>query len=111
MPDLMYNASYMHPAVEALLRSLSMGNGKTEHRHESSAGTIGKLTRVYEIARNALEYRADHLVRRAAIERILRRQLVFNQPPQEVADQLIVELKWAMYVTEVEEKSISKSEL
>ena len=101
----------MHPAVKALLSSLSRGNGQHEGRHEQTAGTVGRLARVYEIARNALEYRADHLVRRAAIERILRRQLVFGYSEDEQAEDLMTELKWAMYVTEVEERQVSKEQV
>lgn len=101
----------MHPAVSALVRSLSGGMPNGPSHEEGQNTAISRLARVYEIARNAMEYRADHLVRRAAIERILKRQLVFGQTPADLADQLIVELKWAMYVTEVEEKSIPKHEL
>jgi hypothetical protein len=72
---------------------------------------VGSLARVYEIARNAIEYRADHLVRRAAIERMLRRQLVFGGSVESLAEQLLTELKWAMYVTEIEEEKVSKSEI
>lgn len=90
---------------------MSFGLDRPEGRAEAGGGTVGRLARVYEIARNALEYRADHLVRRAAIERILRRLLVLGYGMEELADTLIDELKWAMYVTEVEEKKASKKQV
>jgi len=101
----------MHPAVKALVNSLSRGYGHQEGRHEAAPGTIGKLARVYEIARNALEYRADHLVRRAAIERILRREVALGYSEDEQAEDLLTELKWAMYMTEVEERKVPKEQV
>lgn len=101
----------MHLAVETLLKSLTFGIAPEVGRGEKNASAVGRLARVYEIARNAIEFRADHLVRRAAIERILRRQLVFGRKTEDVAEQLLLELKWAMYVTEVEEETVSQAEL
>lgn len=101
----------MHAAVIALLASLSKGTHYQEDRHSGSHGTVGRLAMVYEVARNAMEYRADHLVRRAAIARILRRQLVFGKDPEELADQLLTELQWALYLTEVEETHVSKRQI
>lgn len=108
---LVYNGSNMHPVVRELLHSLSRGQDRHEGRPEAVAGAVGQLARVYEIARNALEYRADHLVRRAAIERILRRLLVLGYAAEELTQTLLDELKWAMYVTEVEEKKASKKQV
>ncbi len=101
----------MHPAVLAFFRSLSTGGHTPDHSPSSSQGTVGRLAVVYEIARNAMEYRADHLVRRAAIARILRRQLLFGTPTKDIAEQLLLELQWALYLTEVEENKVSKGEI
>jgi len=59
---------------------------------------VGKLAQVYEVARNALEYRAEHLVRRAAIERILKRHMLFETDAERLTEKLLQELKWAKYV-------------
>lgn len=101
----------MHPVVDAWLRSLTFGITSEPGKDEETNSAVGSLARVYEIARNAMEFRADHLVRRAAIERILRRQLMFGKNTEELAEKLWQELKWAMYVTEVEEKIISQKRL
>lgn len=37
--------------------------------------TASTLAVIYESARNAVEFRAEHLIRQAAIERILKRRL------------------------------------
>ena len=52
---------------------------------------------VYEKVRNAVEYREDHLIRRASIERIIRRRLAMNPEGKNEAENLIRELLWARY--------------
>jgi hypothetical protein len=47
--------------------------------------------------RNAIEYREDHLVLRAAIERILNRRLSMNGDGRGEAENLLRELMWARY--------------
>lgn len=101
----------MHPTVANFLRRLSYGENIKDIETERS-GVVQTLARVYEKARNAMEYRADHLVRRAAIERILKRQSVFSSDPGTVAKQLLDELKWARYVAaaELDHMPLSKLE-
>ncbi len=69
------------------------------------------LAQVYEKARNALEYRADNLVRRAAIERILKRRIIINRDPENLADNLLTELKWAKYLSYEEVKQAKKLDM
>lgn len=52
---------------------------------------------VYEKLRNAVEYREDHLIRRAAIERILSRRLMLNPEGKNEAENVLRELLWARY--------------
>ncbi len=52
---------------------------------------------VYEKLRNAVEYREDHLIRRAAIERILTRRLTLNPDGKNEAENVLRELLWARY--------------
>jgi len=54
---------------------------------------------VYEKVRNAIEYREDHLIRRAAIERILKRRLSMNIQGTNEGENVLRELMWARYVT------------
>lgn len=60
--------------------------------------TVSLLAALYEKARNAIEFRADHLIRRAAIERILKRRILINGGSKTIAENLIVELLWARYI-------------
>lgn len=60
--------------------------------------TVSAAAVIYEAARNAVEFRADHLIRRAAIERILKRRLVTSSDGTGIAESLIRELLWARYL-------------
>ena len=100
----------MHQAVTALTQSLSYGKTVGES-NEAPRNPVGRLAQVYEVARNALEYRADHLVRRAAIERILKRQVVFEKNAAKLADSLVEELEWARYINEEKEDEGTKKEI
>lgn len=59
--------------------------------------TVSFFALLYERVRNAIEYREDHLIRRAAIERILKRRLMINPEGKDEGENLIRELLWARY--------------
>ena len=59
---------------------------------------VSILATIFEKARNAVEFRAEHLIRRAAIERILKRRIMLNGAAGSVASNLITELLWARYI-------------
>lgn len=62
--------------------------------------TVSFFALAYEKIRNAVEYREEHLIRRAAIERILKRRLLLNPEGKGEAENLIRELLWARYFPE-----------
>ncbi len=95
----------------ALLSRLSYGETNFAKTEESTYGVVETLARVYERARNALEYRADNLVRRAAIERILKRRILLDKDPESLADGLLLELRWAKYLSSEELKGATKMNL
>lgn len=101
----------MNKPLTALLSKLSYGKINRETGSESSHGLVETLARVYERARNALEYRADNLVRRAAIERILKRIMLLTRDPDKISDHLLTELKWAKYISPGEMKNAAKETL
>lgn len=51
----------------------------------------------YEKLRNAMDYREDEVVLRAAIERILKRRILLGGTGPSIAEPLIRELAWARY--------------
>jgi len=69
---------------------------------------ISEIATWYEKFRNAMDYRDEEVVRRAAIERILKRRLLFGGDGQKIAPILIRELLWARYFPE---SSISEDEV
>jgi len=77
-----------------------------ESEHVTSKGdsgvsvsrTVSALASLYEKARNAVEFRAEHLVRRAAIERILKRRIMLGENAHMIAENLAIELMWAKYI-------------
>ncbi len=89
----------LSPIVSAFIASFE---AEKPHAKEASHFTVSKtvslLARIYEKARNAVEFRAEHLVRRAAIERILKRRIMLNGGSDNIAENLALELLWARYV-------------
>ncbi|MEK7617267.1 MAG: hypothetical protein AAB414_04375 [Patescibacteria group bacterium] len=75
-----------------------------ERRYQTIAGetisvnpVVSELASWYEKFRTAMDLRDDEVILRSAIERILKRRLVFSQSGQEIAAPLIRELVWARY--------------
>lgn len=61
---------------------------------------LGSVALFYERVRNAIDYKGEHLQRRNAIERIIKRRL-WEKPninDEELAYSLIKELTWARYI-------------
>ncbi len=84
----------------ALLNALSTIKPKSKPDDISKitvSQTVSFLAIVYEKIRNAIEYREEHLIRRAAIERILKRRLALNAEGKGEAENLLRELLWARY--------------
>ncbi len=62
--------------------------------------TVSFMALVYERIRNAMEFREEHVVLRAAIERILKRRLSLNPQGLDEGENLLRELLWARYFDE-----------
>jgi hypothetical protein len=60
--------------------------------------TVGKFSFLYERIRNAVDYKDEHLHRKAAIQRILKRQVILETDPGVIADRLVRELIGARYL-------------
>lgn len=84
-----------------LVREIKLASKFREQDKErviKTTKTASNLAFIYEKARNAVEFRADHLIRQAAIERILKRRLFLNQDSKKIALSLLKELSWAKYL-------------
>lgn len=89
----------LSPTVDALIKEFEepkvpAGDGT----HLTVSRTVSILAVLYEKARNAVEFREEHLVRRAAIERILKRRILLNGGSSTIAESLVTELLWARYI-------------
>ena len=63
----------------------------------SVSQTVSFAAFLYEKMRNAVEFREEHLIRRAAVERMLKRRMILNENGRDIAEPLIKELLWARY--------------
>ncbi len=101
----------MNQIAAELTASLTHGSRKAEIRLPEGPDPVKILAKAYEVARNALEFRADHLVRRAAIERILRRQMTFSKNAHTAAETLLQELEWARYIWDSKDEKAAADEI
>ncbi len=58
---------------------------------------VSEVATLYEKFRNAMDYREDDVLLRAAIERILKRRLLLGGTGESIARPLVRELLWARY--------------
>ncbi len=84
-----------------LIREIQLATNYSKQNKKDSSSinkSASSLALAYERARNAVEYRDEHLIRQAAIERIIKRRLFLNQSSDKIATLLIKELTWAKYI-------------
>lgn len=58
---------------------------------------VSKFATWYEKLRNAMDYNEEEVILRAAIQRILKRRLLFGGTGNTIAEPLVLELVWARY--------------
>ena len=86
--------------VQTLIKQFSLIKKKKDIDEMSRINvsqTVSFFALVYEKIRNAVEYREEHLIRRASIERIFKRRLMLNPECHDEAENIIRELLWARY--------------
>jgi hypothetical protein len=86
---------------EALLQTIE----SIDHADRPSEGskinvsqTVSFFAILYEKIRNSIEFREENLIRRAAIERILKRRLSLNPDGLREGENVMRELLWARYL-------------
>lgn len=85
--------------TQALIKSwnVPMHGSMPSPNKISVSQTVSFAAFLYEKMRNAVEFREEHLIRRAAVERILKRRMILNENGRDIAEVLIKELLWARY--------------
>jgi len=91
------NLSKYTTALLGSLKSIKSRAKPDELSKIAVSQAVSFFALVYEKIRNAVEYREDHLMRRAAIERILTRRLTLNPEGKHEAENVLRELLWARY--------------
>jgi len=89
-----------NPIQKLIKASLTQKHSKTLDPNEpkiSISTRAGKATFIYERMRNAVDYKEEHLVRRNAIERILKRMISAGHR-ENISENLIHELIHARYL-------------
>ena len=84
-------------ALLSALKSIKTKGRPDDISALSVSQTVSFFALVYEKVRNAVEYREDHLILRATIERVLRRRFSLNPDGRGEAENLLRELLWARY--------------
>ncbi|MBI2033228.1 MAG: hypothetical protein HYT10_02065 [Candidatus Levybacteria bacterium] len=87
----------LSPLAESLIRAFEINKSILEGKRISVNPFVATVASWYEKIRNAMDYREDEVILRAAIERILKRRLLFGGNPENVAEPLVRELVWARY--------------
>lgn len=90
-PDRAVVDALLH--ADAVSASGAAGSGAPLRVHAA----ISRFAVLYERVRNAVEYRDQHLHRKAAVVRILKRLLILEKDPVAIADRLLRELIGATY--------------
>ncbi len=84
-------------ALLSALKSIKPRSRPDDLSALSVSQTVSFFALAYEKVRNAVEFREDHLILRAAIERILRRRFSINSEGKGEGENLLRELLWARY--------------
>lgn len=69
-----------------------------EEEEDEMEDTGESMARLYEKVRNLIEYKDDHLIKKYAIERILRRNLLIELRREDITEQFLNELVLAGYI-------------
>lgn len=102
---------HLTPIVADLIRTYSEGTGAGKSGVGFNVSrTVSAFAVLFEKVRNAVEFRAEHLIRRAAIQRILKRRILLNGAAGSIAEYLVTELLWAKYIDSsfIDEAKISE---
>lgn len=92
----------MHRDLTTIAQTLVKEFAKEEQKGDSEVVSVNPivadLATWYEKLRNAMEYQDEEVVIRSAVERILKRRLIFGGSGKTVAEPLARELLWAKYL-------------
>lgn len=100
------DSNVFSPLAQRLIAEFGKDEITSKDKKLSVNPIISRVASLYEKLRNVMDYREEEVVRRAAIERILKRRFLFGGNGKTTAEPLIRELVWARYFAD---ESISES--
>lgn len=87
----------LSPLSNYLITELDKEVTRPYHKTISVNPVVSEVATWYEKIRNAMDYREEDVILRAAIERILKRRLLLGGSGRTIAEPLVRELIWARY--------------
>src|SRR4030067_2805873 len=81
--------------AELLISTFEKEEPKDRDKKISVNPVVSKVASMYEKLRTAMDYRDEELILRTAIERILKRRILFGGVGKPIAEPLVRELVWA----------------
>lgn len=90
----------LSPLANLLITELDKETAENHDKKLSVNPVVSEVATWYEKFRNAMDYREDDVLLRAAIERILKRRLLLGGNGKLIALPLVRELLWARYIPE-----------
>lgn len=84
--------------LQACLQPPAVVLGGVDSEKINVHAAVSRVAVLYEKVRNAIDYKDEHLLRKAALTRILQRQLAFGGTADDIARQLVKELIAAGYL-------------
>lgn len=89
MPELSSQTKRLIQRYQNWYQSLERKEGVQTLHVDEVASAVAKF---YEKIRGVVDWREEHLLRKSAIERILRRRFLMEEDPQKMAEPLVLEL-------------------
>lgn len=96
-PQTPIKLSHFTKALIEKLNAIKPKHAIDDSSRISVSQTVSFFAIAYEKIRNAVEYRETHLIRRAAIERMLKRRFALNPEASGEGENVVRELLWARY--------------
>src|SRR3990167_4008747 len=90
----------LSPISEYLINHFDKEKAHSYDKMISVNPVVSEVASWYEKLRNAMDFRDDDAILRAAIERIIKRKLLLGGHPKNMAEPLVRELVWARYFPE-----------
>jgi len=91
------SSEILSPVSQGLIDALAHEELKSDDPKIQVNRFVSEIASWYEKLRNAMDYRDDEVVLRAAIERILKRRHLYGGTGKTIAEPLVRELVWARY--------------